>query len=58
MTSKGNELLQGLYFRLKALWEKGKPFSQQEVKTLLKAILREYEDDTDIKEPTSTDNNK
>lgn len=47
--SKGNELLQELYARLKGLWEKGKPFPKKEVEELLRKIIKEYESDTDIK---------
>ena len=51
--SKGNELLQELYDRLKGLWEHkgkyaGKRFPQSEVKDLIKRIIKEY--DTDFKE--------
>ena len=53
--SKGNELLQELYERLKGVWKKkGKykncVFKQNEIKLLLKKIITEYENDTDIKE--------
>lgn len=59
--SKGNELLQELYERLTGLWyKKGKyksePCGIDKVKDLLKRILGEYEDDTDIKEYNSADN--
>ena len=58
MISKGNELLQELYKRLKGLWEHegkyaGKSFPHNEVKDLMKRILNEY--DTDI-ETTNTIN--
>ena len=57
--SKGNELLQELYARLKGLWEHkgkyaGQSFPQSEVKDLLKRIIKEY--DTDIKEYNSANN--
>lgn len=59
MISKGNELLQELYERLKGVWEKkGRykdcGFRQPEVKALLKKIITEYEYDTDIKEHNTT----
>ena len=46
--SKGNELLQELYWRLTGRWfntgkYKGEKFSADEVKELLKEILKEYE---------------
>lgn len=52
MISKGNELLQELYERLKGLWEHkgkyaGKRFPQGEVKDLLKRIIKEYDTDTE-----------
>ena len=40
--SKGNELLQELYSKLKALWEKGQPCPISEVKELIKQIYMEY----------------
>ncbi len=43
--SKGNELLQELYFKLKGLWEKGKPFPEEDRKRLVKAIIREWEEE-------------
>ena len=51
MISKGNELLQELYKRLKGLWEHegkyaGKGFSHNEIKDLMKRILKVY--DTNI----------
>ena len=47
--SKGNELLQELYFRLEGHWfnkgkYKGQSFNQQHVKELMGRILNEYED--------------
>lgn len=41
--SKGNELLQELYKKLKGLWEKGQPFPVAERNELIKAICKEYE---------------
>ena len=46
--SKGNELLQELYERLKGNWYNqgkyaGKRFTQKDVKEILKKILTEYE---------------
>lgn len=41
--SKGNELLQELYKKLKSLWEQGKPFTFEERKELIKKISEEYE---------------
>ena len=59
--SKGNELLQELYERLNGLWhKKGKyknePCGIEVVKDIIKRILGEYEDDTDIKGTNTTDN--
>ena len=50
--SKGNELLQELYARLKGLWEHkgkyaGQSLPQSEVKDLLKRIIKEYDTDTE-----------
>ena len=47
--SKGNELLQELYFRLQGRWYNygkyaGQPFTTKEVKTLMEKIIKEYED--------------
>lgn len=47
MISKGNELLQELYERLKGNWEntgkyKGQPFPVKDVKALMEKILGEY----------------
>ena len=52
--SKGNELLQELYARLTGSWYNtgkyaGTRFTQKEVKELLIKIIKEYENDTDIK---------
>lgn len=41
--SKGNELLQKLYSKLKGLWEKGQPFPIDERNELIKRIYMEYE---------------
>ena len=62
MISKGNELLQELYERLTGIWQnqgkyKGQRFNQQEVKDLMKRILKEY-DDTNIEEYNRADNNQ
>ena len=46
--SKGNELLQELYTRLKGLWEQGQPFPKAERIKLIKEIAKEYENDTYI----------
>lgn len=59
--SKGNELLQDLYERLKGRWEnkgkyKGQTFTCNDVKEFLIKIIKEYEDDTNIKEYNSADN--
>ena len=59
--SKGNELLQDLYERLKGRWEnkgkyKGQSFTTENVKEYLLKIVKEYEDDTNIKEYNSADN--
>ena len=48
--SKGNELLQELYKRLTGLWYNqgiyaGKKFNNEEVKTLLREILKEYKNE-------------
>lgn len=47
--SKGNELLQELYERLKGRWEsegkyKGQSFTVEDVKSLLRQIIKEYEE--------------
>ncbi len=47
MISKGNELLQELYERLKGRWENtgkyaGKSFNTEQVKKCLEKILKEY----------------
>jgi hypothetical protein len=42
MISKGNELLQELYKRLKDLWENGKPFPMEERKEIIMNISKEY----------------
>ena len=60
MVSEGNELLQELYERLTGNWyNKGKYAGQRfpvnDVKNLLKRIIKEY-DNTDFKEYNSTDN--
>lgn len=49
MISKGNELLQELFERLKGNWYnegkyKGERFNQNQVKELMKMILKEYEE--------------
>ena len=59
--SKGNELLQDLYERLKGRWEnkgkyKGQSFTTENVKEYLLKIVKEYEDETNIKEYNSADN--
>ena len=59
--SKGNELLQDLYERLKGRWENvgkyaGQSFTVTDVKEYLTKILREYNDDTDFKRDDRTDN--
>ena len=41
--SKGNELLQLLYKKLKGLWERGEPFPKEEREELLKQIAKEYD---------------
>ena len=56
MISKGNELLQQLYKRLKFLWEKGEPFPLEERQELLTKIVKEYNDDTDFKGYDRADN--
>ena len=47
--SKGNELLQDLFERLKGRWEnegkyKGQSFTVEDVKNLLRQILKEYDE--------------
>ena len=59
--SKANELLQELYERLKCNWEnngkyKGEKFTIKEVKELMRRILQEYDNDTNIKERDRADN--
>ena len=49
MISKGNELLQDLYERLKGRWENtgkyaGKKFTVGDIKILLQEIIKEYDE--------------
>lgn len=59
--SKGNEILQDLYERLKGRWEnkgkyKGEKFTIFDVRDFLIKILKEYDDDTYIQGTNTTDN--